>query len=149
MEQITPYLAIWGCIVSSVLASIKIYETYHSRKRLLIKGYSFTSSYEEGNAITLSNPSSTPFMIDCFRLFWVGIKGMTDIEPVELWEDYGWNCNIVIPPYSNHTLEFCNESHFQTHNDKKLYIQIVPVAAKPFNLLVYPFQTLDIDVRSN
>jgi hypothetical protein len=60
----------WGAILSTALAGIKISEVWRERVRLSTS-YSFSNSdYRKTNEIIIENPSKTPVMISYWELLW-------------------------------------------------------------------------------
>ena len=63
-------LPVWGAVLSTGLALLKVWEFQKSRLKLSTTFY-FTSEPEEGNKITVINTSDTPILISYWELIWV------------------------------------------------------------------------------
>jgi hypothetical protein len=61
-ESAAIIISIWGAILSTILAGLKIWEIYCDRMRLDVS-YAFDSRPEEGNKIIVYNLSKTFIMI--------------------------------------------------------------------------------------
>jgi hypothetical protein len=57
------FLAIWGSVISTVLAVIKIRETWRDQRRLTTS-HSFSHPDYGENQIIIENPSNTPMMVN-------------------------------------------------------------------------------------
>ena len=108
-------LAIWGAVLSSALAFIKIYETWINRNRFELD-YIFRPEGLGGNTILVRNISSKKRTLSYwllqrrkrkFKIFWstVNLDGPDDDE----------FCNIEIDRFSSYQLHFDNERYFSTH----------------------------------
>ena len=67
--ELTTALAIWATALSTVLALIKVWETWKSRLRLSTS-YCF-ADLDRGNEIIIENPSGTPVMVSYWELLMV------------------------------------------------------------------------------
>lgn len=118
----TDFVSWWGAGLATVLASIKIYETYRDSKPLEIS-YSFDSRPDVGNKIFLINPSKNPIIIAFYELLWGNSKksAIGDLSPEEI-EPY----SITIPAFAKHELVFRDMEHFSWGKDcENLYIKLV------------------------
>lgn len=62
-------LALWGAILSTLLATVKFLEFWQARTKIDIS-YSFTSDPEIGNEIIIRNLGNKPILIAYWELFW-------------------------------------------------------------------------------
>ena len=110
-ETISIVLAIWGAILSTGLAGIKILEVWRERLRLSTS-YSFSSpDYGKRNEIIIENPSKTPVMICYWELLWQR-RRLLKLETVNGRFPQKGYCNITIGAHARHTLEFTEQEYF-------------------------------------
>lgn len=133
-------LAIWGAILSTGLAAIKVLEVWQQRMRLTTS-YCFTSDPEQGNNIVIENPSKTPVMISYWELLWVRRSFFRIVVNDGEFPDEGY-CNITIGPHSRHVLNFRDQHHFAmgrlSSRKEKLYLKLYVVGRRrPVWLQVY------------
>ncbi len=134
------YLAIWAAFLSTLLAAIRIWETWKRRSRLEAT-YSFAGDPQVGNEIIIQNPSDSPAMVSYWELLWAH-RTFPRLKPSDgIFPDDGL-CNITIGPHSTHTLSFREDRHFpwgSSAQDKgNLYLRLHVVGRrKPVTLLVY------------
>jgi hypothetical protein len=120
------YLAVWGAILSTILALIKIWEVYQGRFRIEITPS--LSSPERGNTFTVTNLSKNQININYYKLFWA--KKLSDSDSYQFLdtgiEEEG--CNIKIPAHSNCVLKFHDQYYFswgqQMQKKGNLYISL-------------------------
>jgi hypothetical protein len=139
-QTISIILAIWGALLSTGLAGIKILEVWRERLRLSTS-YSFSHPDYGGNEIVIENPSKTPVMISYWELLWrrrryLKLETTNGRFPLE-----GY-CNITIGAHTRHTLEFTEQEYFDwghaTIKMGKLYLKLHIVGrSKPVLLKVY------------
>jgi hypothetical protein len=140
-------ISIWGGVLSTALAAIKIWEVFRDRSRLIVS-YSFDSRPEVGNTVILANPSKNPVMIEYFQLFWkrrTWFSSKTYENDPHIDPEFG-ECNITIAPYSKYNLRFCDEDYFDwkcpVDAEAKLYIRLYIVGQRrPVIKLVYPLKS--------
>jgi len=136
-------LAIWGALVSTCLASIRIWEFLEDRPRLTTS-YGFGSDPDDGNEIILENPSTTPVMISYWELLldrregWVRRRRVVNGR----FPNEGY-CNITVGAHSRHALTFKGKDHFewgaQLPSGTKIHLVVHVVGRRrPVRLLVYP-----------
>ena len=63
------YLALWGAVLSTLLAVVKFWEVWTNRRRVEIS-HNFTSSEDIGNEVIIRNLSGTPLIITYWQLLW-------------------------------------------------------------------------------
>lgn len=134
------YLALWGAILSTLLAVVKLWEMWRERFRLEI-GYNFTDNIEIGNAILLRNLSGKPIILSYWELLqssgnWPR-KVLTDIAYPD--HDAG---DRRIEPYSTLELSFAEQNYFEWSRKAlkggKLLIRLHIAGRKPILQTVYP-----------
>jgi hypothetical protein len=77
------WIAIWGALLSTVLAAIKIAEWWRDRIQLDISFTCTTSEYE-GNSIVIRNLYSMPIIITYWEIFLAkNLWDKSDNEPIE------------------------------------------------------------------
>src|SRR5258706_8642714 len=67
--EMKDFLAIWGALLSTLLAANTMWQTWKRRSRLEAT-YSFAADPDVGNEIIIQNPSDTPAMVSYWELFW-------------------------------------------------------------------------------
>jgi hypothetical protein len=134
-------LGIWGAILSTALAGIKILEVWRERLRLSTSWSFSNPDYCKRNEIVIENPSKTPVMISNWELLWrrrrvfkCEITGGRFLQ-----EGY---YNITIAAHGRHTLEFTGQEYFDwgraTVKMGKLYLNLYVVGRRsPVLLKVY------------
>jgi hypothetical protein len=97
-------LALWGAVLSTVLAGIKIWEVRREGIRLTTF-YRFHSDPAVGNDVIIQNLSKSPVMITFWSLHWVRRHwGRSIIIDGRFPEEGG--SNLTIAPFSQHVLSF-------------------------------------------
>lgn len=115
-DQYTFMLALWGTLVSTFLASIKIWEISRERLRLTTS-YSFSTSPEHGNQVMIQNTSKTPALITYWELMWANRHfGWTFFDRMAAAYSEMGHCNIIVAAHSIYTLEFFGAEHFKTQD---------------------------------
>ena len=103
-------VAIWGAVLSTLLACVKLWELWRSRSRIEVS-YNFTGSEDVGNEIILRNLSATPLLITWWELLWqrrrwLRWKQSREVSPNEFFND------LVINGHSSARLAFQGSSYF-------------------------------------
>ena len=125
-EPTSNILALWGAGLSTILAALKILETWKSRERIEV-GYGFKGLPELGNEIIIRNLSAKPQILTYWELQWrerklFQWKTSDRVSPDEHFQD------IQIPPYSTKSLTFQNQDYFgwghRTLAGRTIYIKL-------------------------
>jgi hypothetical protein len=136
----TTLVAAWGAGLSTLLASIKIWEIWRDRFRLEVS-HSFTSSESIGNDVLIRNLSARPIIISYWELLyctgrWPRRKFQSIAHP-----DYD-DGDSRLEPHTTETLHFANENYFASDlgslNGRRIYIRIHVAGRKPVLRLIYP-----------
>lgn len=104
------YIAIWGAVLSTILAIIKIYEIWISRRRVEITCY-FDGREDVGNDVIVRNISDKQMIITYWKLSFCKREGL-------FWKEYNSEeplqdaCDIFIPPHTSKKFNFSNEQYF-------------------------------------
>lgn len=140
MEISKEILALWGAILSTCLALIKIWELWSNRRRIEVS-YAFNCSGPDSNDIIIRNLSDKPMIVTYWELLFCERKGLK-------WATYR-NENpeddtrdICIAAHSSKTLNFSGQYYFEWGHKalggKRLYLNLhIAGKRKPFNCLVY------------
>lgn len=135
-------LSIWGAVVSTGLAGVKLWEIFRDRQRLSIS-YFFTSDPHRGNQIVISNPTKTPVMIEGWNLAWKKYKffSLHSVDALTSYPEDGI-AEITVPAYGRHTIDFTEQYYFEWGQSVrrlgKLYLVLNVVGRKkPLTLFVY------------
>jgi len=101
MEGMYP-LAVWGVVLSTILAGVKFWEIWKNRTRIEVS-YNFTGSSDIGNEVIIRNLTGTPILITYWELLWrhkswFRWKQSKEINPDEFFEDLklGGNSSIKL-----------------------------------------------------
>jgi len=112
MSDTSFWLGLWGSIVATALAGIKIWEFYRDTRLGITTSYSF-SDPERGNEIIIENTSKTPVLITYWELVWARrFMWLNLLEIGEEYPDVGY-CDITVPAHSRHVMEFKDQHYFQ------------------------------------
>jgi hypothetical protein len=133
-------LGAWGAALSTLLASIKLWEIWRDRHRIEI-GYIFTTSESIGNSISIRNLSGRAFILSDWELLYgIGCRPFRRFNELRS-PDFDAS-DIRIEAYSTYTLSFCDEHYFDSSpkalKDRKIYIRMQVAGRKPMLRLVYP-----------
>ena len=104
------YVAIWGAVLSTVLAAIRVWEFWQNRFRLEIDPF-LTSLEEVGNEIQIRNLSDTPLLITYWELVW--LSGYWPLRKCSRTKSAEPDMSdIRIDAYSSTKFTFKEENHF-------------------------------------
>lgn len=134
-QGFTLFAALWGSVISTVLAGIKIGEAWRDRRRLTTS-YSISYSDNRESQIILENPSSTPVLVTYWELLW--IKGrLFRRETVDgAFPDEGY-CNITIKAHDRYVLSFQGNQR-RNATEAKLYLKIyIAGRNKPLSYIAF------------
>lgn len=133
------YIAWWGAILSTVLASVKLWELWRDRFRINV-GYSFSSDSEHGNEIYVRNLGSKPIIISYWQVLYG--RGIWPARTyVEVQAPGPETCDIRITPNSSTTFTFSRGRHFwwgkEELQGRKIYMRLHIAGMKPVLKKVY------------
>ena len=139
MEISKELIALWGAGLSSLLALIKLWEIWSSRRRIEVS-YSFVGLPEIGNDIIIRNLSDKPMIVTYWELLFCKRKGLKWIpyrneNPAENTSD------ICIAGHSSKKLNFSGSDYFEWGHEalggKRLYLNVyIAGKKKPVKHLV-------------
>src|ERR1700690_736717 len=100
-DQSVDYLAMWGAVLSTLLALVNFWELWTSRSRIDIS-YNFTGSEDIGNEVIIRNLGGTPLLITYWELLWRHRhwflwKQSRQLSPDECFEDLKLGAIRVLP----------------------------------------------------
>jgi|SRR5882724_5306187 len=142
----TIVLAVWAAVLSTVLAAIKIWETWSSRQRISV-GYGVDFTGEQGSSIVIQNPSGTPLLINYWILLVMRRNGLrwhsVDCRIINAGDYY-----VTIGAHDHHTLHFKGKESFAwipKDNGKARVVLELSVAgrSRPMRLRVYNTDSKD------
>lgn len=119
-------IALWGAILSTLLAAIKLSEVWRARLRIEIDP-SFTDNEDIGNEIIIRNLGAVPLMITHWELVWRErhFPRWKESSLDNPGEDYG---DIRVNAHSSITMQFREQRHFSTSHDvvagRKIFIRL-------------------------
>lgn len=140
MEISKEIIALWGAGLSTLLALIKIWEIWSSRRRIEVS-YGFVGLSEVGNDIIIRNLSDKPMILSYWELLFCKRKGLKWLpyrneNPAEDISD------IYIAAHSSKTLNFSGPDYFEWGHKvlggKRIYLNMhIAGRRKPLKRLVY------------
>ena len=103
-------LALWGALLSTLLAAVKLWELWSSRLRVEVS-HNFTGSESIGNEVIIRNLGSRPFLITYWELLWRQRSFIRWKQSHSIGADE-YNEDIKVGPHSSIKLTFREENHF-------------------------------------
>lgn len=137
MEQFisTQMLALWGAVLSSILAGIKIYEFWGNRFRVNTR-CNFTSDPNEGNQISIRNLNREQIILEHWELYYK--KGYWPFAKLkEIASPGPESCDIHIKAHDSLTLHFTDGEHFSWRSGRKIVIKLWIAGRRPFYRTVF------------
>lgn len=131
----THILALWGAVLSSILAGIKIYEFWGNRFRVNTR-YHFTSDPYVGNQISIRNLSTKPIILEHWEIYYA--KGYWPIWKLkEITSPGDDSCDLQIMPNDSRTFKFSESEYFSWNNGRRIVIELWIAGRRPFYKTVY------------
>ena len=135
------WIALWGALLSTVLATIKIMEWWRDRNRLEI-AFSSTTSESIGNSIVIRNLYAKPIIITHWELFLAhdrrGKRMYESIESAEF--DSG---DQVVGAHASIVWNFCDAHYFSTSEQaikgRAIYLRLCIAGRRPVTRKIYPY----------
>lgn len=133
-------IALWGAVLSTALAGIKIWEVWRDRFQIELD-YSFTTSSDHGSHISIHNPSARTLILKhCELLYGDQKASQRRLEHADS-GDFD-DPPRAIAPYATLDLHFDEERHFSWGadflNGRRIYLRMHFAGRKPVLQLVYP-----------
>lgn len=134
-------MAVWGGLLSTGLAAIKVFEWWRDRDRLDIS-FGSSTSVEHGNQIQIRNLSNRPIIITHWELFFArDAKGKNGCEFVDH-ADYD-DGDLTIPAHTSKQWNFCEASYFNTSDKylrgRSIYLRLCIAGRKNLTTKLYPY----------
>lgn len=134
-------MAVWGGLLSTGLAGIKVFEWWRDRDRLDIS-FGSSTSVEHGNQIQIRNLSSRPIIITHWELFLAfDSKGKRDCEFVDS-ADYD-DGDLTISAHASTQWNFCEARYFSTSGKhlrgRSIYLRLCIAGRKDLTKKLYPY----------
>ncbi len=133
------YIALWGAGLSTILALIRIWEVWSSRRRIEVS-YSFGCP-EDGNDIIIRNISDKALIVTYWELQFCKKKGLRWLpyRTINPWEPVH---DICIDAYSTKNINFSGPDHFhwgyKALCGKRLYLKLhIAGRRRPVTYFVY------------
>ena len=132
-------VALWGAVLSTILAVTKLWEIRRDRFRVDV-GNNFSSAPGGANKVIVRNLGSRPFILCYWELLWlphrwVSEHGVRSISPGEDAID------VRIEPGASHTLRFSGPDHFDWGRNalrgRTIYLRLYVVGRRSFLRKVY------------
>jgi|SRR6266404_208720 hypothetical protein len=133
------YLALWGAVLSSLLAVVKFWEIWRNRRRVEIS-HSF-SSPEIGNEVIIRNLGSTPLIITYWQLIWRHRYWFRWKQSAVMSADEDFT-DLKLEGHSSTTIPFREENYFDwgvsALGEDRIYLRLhIAGEAKPILRKVY------------
>jgi hypothetical protein len=109
----TVLLAMWGAIVSTGLAGIKIWETFYKDRLRLAKSYMLTGETGGEHEITVANLSSVPVQVSSWSVAYEPKLFRWKTKRIDVTPDWDKVSGFRIDGHSTHTLFFGGEDQFE------------------------------------
>lgn len=110
-------LALWGTLLSTALAGIKLWELSRDRLRLTAT-YCFGDTEEYGNEVIIQNTSKIPALITYWELMWADRRmGWIFFERMQRWPSNEGYCHITVPAHERYVLHFKGDEHFKPRSE--------------------------------
>lgn len=121
--NLSEWLSLWGALLSTVLAFLKIKEEYNNWFRIGTS-YVFCDDDKYGNDISIQNLSNTPVLLDYMVVYSIP-KGFFSFfsSKDEIWSPEDEILNDRIEPQAAKIYHFVNFEHFDWKN-KKIYVKL-------------------------
>ena len=133
-------IALWGAVLSTLLASVKFYEIWQARTQIEVS-YSFTSNPEIGNEVIIRNLSNKPILITYWELFWQHRNWGKLITDDGTFPDYDYK-DKKLDAHSSTSIHFAESDHFgwgaKALGKNKIFIHLhIAGKNKPIRKKVY------------
>lgn len=134
-------MAVWGGLLSTGLAGIKIVEWWRDRDRLDIS-FGSSTSVEHGNQIQIRNLSKRPIIVKHWELFFAfDPEGKRDCEFVES-ADYD-DGDLTIAAHASKHWNFCEARYFSTSDKhlrgRSIYLRLFIAGRREITTKLYPY----------
>jgi len=134
-------MAVWGGLLSTGLAGIKVFEWWRDRDRVDIS-FGSSTSVEHGNQIQIRNLSNRPIIITHWELFFAfDSKGERDYEPFDS-DDYD-DGDLTIAAHASKQWNFCEARYFSTSDKhlrgRSIYLRLSIAGRKDLTTKLYPY----------
>lgn len=111
LKAVVSLCAIWGAVLSTLLAGVKIWETFWKDRIRLTTTYSFTGEPGTTDTITVVNLSGVPIQVSHWTLAWKPNLFRWNTSTIDVIPEEGADM-FKIAPKASHTLPFENHSKF-------------------------------------
>lgn len=139
-SEMSIYVALWGAVLSTLLAVVKIWEIWRERFRLEI-GYNFSDNIVVGNKIILRNLSGKPIILSYWELLHCTGNWPRKVLTSIAYPDHD-ESDRRIDPYSTLELSFTEQNYFEWGRKAlrggKILIRLHIAGRKPILQVVYP-----------
>src|ERR1700722_15507465 len=139
-ESPASLVAWWGAILSTFLASIKLWEIWRDRFQIDVS-YNLTGDKSIGNTVRIRNFSSRPCILEYWELLYGSGRWPRRKFEILALPDHDEGDN-RIEPYGIHELHFADQQHFdwgyKSLKGRQIYLRICIAGLNPILRLVYP-----------
>jgi hypothetical protein len=135
----TVWIAWWGAGLSTILATVKLYELWRDRFRIDIS-YNFAGIADIGNKILIRNLGGKAFILGHWELMYG--RGRRPFRKYQGFANPEYDCeDVTIAAYSTHVLTFRDHEHFGWGVDdlagRSIFIRLHVAGRSPKIRLVY------------
>ena len=122
-------IAVWGAVLSTLLAVPKLYEFWSNRFQIDVS-HVFRGDPEMGNEIHIRNLSGKPIILEYLELYYQ--QGHWPRRKMNyFWSPEDSLLNLKIESADNKVLTFCKADHFSWGSGRRIYVRLYFVGKKP------------------
>ena len=100
------FLAAWGAVLSTLLASIKVYELWSQERVRLTASFFCSGRGGQSDKITITNLSKKPLHITSWKIVWRSVKKDLISLQVAPGRDFSDLTSFTIGSHASHLIEF-------------------------------------------
>jgi hypothetical protein len=128
------FLAAWGAVLSTLLASIKVYELWSQERVRLTASFFCSGRGGQSDKITITNLSKKPLHITSWKIVWRSVKKDLISLQVAPGRDFSDLTSFTIGSHASHLIEFSEidkfDTNFKISDGRKLYIDLIIAGQK-------------------
>lgn len=141
MIQISDWIAIWGAVISTLLATKEIFQWWHDRDRF-DASLTTSSNVDAGHNLKITNLSSKTILISHWELFLsFDRKGKKGYQCI-VFEDFDSH-DISMDPRTSKQLHFSEGDYFsiseKSLQGRSIYLKLWIAGRSPWVKKLYPF----------
>jgi len=110
MADLAPWVALWGAVVSTVLAAVRLWEFQNQKRITLDSTYVFRGHPDLDDEIVIANLSLLPVLVSGWKLEWRPKWFGSRAQVIDVTPDFQDELScFTVSGHSRHTLTFSNE----------------------------------------